>query len=142
VLTWIREHETLVWSLGALSAITFVLTLIAIPILIARIPADYFVRRPVRDWPTRHPLVHVGLVLAKNFLGIVLLIAGAAMLVLPGQGVLTMLVGIMLLDFPRKRKLERWLIQRKPIHAAANWIRACRKRPPLQLPPGDRDASS
>jgi hypothetical protein len=135
VLTWIGEHESLVWSLTAVSAFTFIATLVAIPILIARLPADYFISRPVRDWPTRHPAVHIFLVVAKNVLGLVLLLAGVAMLVLPGQGMLTMLVGIMLLDFPGKRRLERWFIRRRPIRAAANWIRARRHRPPLQLPP-------
>jgi hypothetical protein len=135
VLSWIREHELLVWSLTALSAVTFVATLVAIPILIARIPADYFVRRPVRDWPTRHPAVHMLLVAAKNALGVVLFLAGLLMLVLPGQGMLTMMIGIMLLDFPGKRRLERWFIRRRPIRTAANWIRARYDKPPLQLPP-------
>jgi hypothetical protein len=135
VLDWIGEHEVLLWWLTALSVFTFVATLVAIPVLIARIPADYFVRRPVRDWPTPHPAVHMLLVAAKNALGVVLLVAGLAMLVLPGQGMLTMLMGIMLLDFPGKRRLERWFIRRRPIRAAANWIRARRNKPPLQLPP-------
>lgn len=137
MLTWIAEHEALVWSLTAVSALMFVGTLIAIPVLIARLPADYFVRRPVRDWPTRHPAVHILLVAIKNLLGIVLLVAGLAMLVLPGQGMLTILAGIMLLDFPGKRRLEGWFIRRRPILTAANWIRARRHRPPLELPTHD-----
>lgn len=134
VLSWIDQHETLVWTLTLISVITFVGTLIAIPILIARIPPDYFVRRPVRDWPARRPAVHLLIVLCKNALGVILLLAGVTMLVLPGQGLLTMLAGIMLLDFPGKRRWERWLIRRRPILAAANWIRARRNRPPLLLP--------
>lgn len=134
VWNWIGQHETLVWSLTAISVFTFVATLIAIPILIARIPADYFVRRPVRDWPTRHPAVHLLIVLSKNALGVVLFLAGVTMLVLPGQGLLTMFAGIMLLDFPGKRRWERWLIRRRPILTAANWIRARHHQPPLLLP--------
>lgn len=133
--SWIDEHELLVWTLTVLSAVTFVATLVAIPVLIGRIPEDYFVRRPVRDWPTRRPAVHLLLVLSKNALGLVLVLAGLLMFVLPGQGMLTMLMGIMLLDFPGKRGLERWFIRRRPIRAAANWIRARRNKPPLQLPP-------
>lgn len=134
VLSWIDRHETLVWSLTLVSVVTFVVTLIAIPILIARIPADYFVRRPVRDWPARRPAVHLLVVLCKNALGVILVLAGVAMLVLPGQGLLTMLAGIMLLDFPGKRRWERWLIRRRPILTAANWIRARHNRPALRLP--------
>lgn len=124
----------MLWSLTACSGVVFLGSLIAIPLLIARLPADYFSRRPVRDWPTRHPAVHLMLVLAKNLLGVVLLLAGLAMLVLPGQGLLTIFIAIMLLDFPRKRELEGWLIRRPPVFRAANWIRAKRRRPPLELP--------
>lgn len=134
MLAWLEEYEALLWSLTALSVLAFFATLIAIPLLIARLPADYFTRRPLRDWPTRHPAVHLLLVVAKNALGLVLLLAGLAMLVLPGQGILTIFVAIMLLDFPRKRDVERWLIRRRPIFHAANWIRAKRGRPPLELP--------
>ncbi|MFA9479735.1 PGPGW domain-containing protein [Phycisphaerales bacterium AB-hyl4] len=139
MLAWLEEYEALLWSLTALSVFMFVATLIAMPLLIARLPADYFTRRPVRDWPTRHPAVHLLLVVAKNALGLVLLLAGLAMLVLPGQGLLTIFVAIMLLDFPRKRDLERWLIRRRPIFRAANWIRAKRHRPPLELPEAHRE---
>jgi hypothetical protein len=134
LLAWLEEYEALLWSLTALSVFMFFATLIAMPLVIARLPADYFTRRPVRDWPTRYPAMHLLLVVAKNALGVVLLLAGLAMLVLPGQGLLTIFVAIMLLDFPRKRDLERWLIRRRPIFRAANWIRAKRHRPPLELP--------
>ncbi len=134
LLHWLQENETLVWSLTLLSVATFVGTLLAIPLLVVRLPADYFVREPREPWPTRHALIHLLLVIGKNLLGFVLLVAGVSMLVLPGQGLLTMLIGIVLLDFPGKRRLERWLIMRRTIGAAVNWIRVRRHRPPLQLP--------
>ncbi len=138
MLAWLEEYETLLWSLTALSVFMFIATLIAMPLLIARLPADYFTRRPVRDWPTHHPAMHLLLVVAKNAIGLVLLLAGLAMLVLPGQGLLTIFVAIMLLDFPRKRDLARWLIRRRAIFHTANWIRAQRHRPPLELPEAHR----
>ena len=141
MLDWLEANQPLLWSLTVLSVIMFVATLIAMPLLIVRLPADYFTRRPVRDWPARRPRLHLLLVILKNALGVVLLLAGLAMLVLPGQGLLTILVAVMLLDFPGKRRLQRWLIRRRPIFRAANWIRAKRHRPPLELPPagaGDR----
>ena len=131
---WLDDNETLFWSLSAVSVFAFFATLIAIPLLIVRLPVDYFSRRPVRDWPTRIQALHLLLVIIKNGFGLILLLAGLMMLVLPGQGLLTILVAIILLDFPRKRRLERWLIRRRPIFRAANWIRAKRHRPPLELP--------
>ena len=139
MLVWLEEYESLLWSLTALSVFMFFATLIAMPLLIARLPADYFTRRPVRDWPAPRPALHLLLVILKNLLGVVLLLAGLAMLVLPGQGLLTIFVAIMLLDFPCKRDLERWLIRRRPIFRAANWIRAKRHQPPLDLPEVQRE---
>jgi len=134
MLLWMENHETLIWSLSALSVFTFLATLVAVPLLIARVPADYFTRRPVKDWPAARPMVHLSLVIVKNVFGLVLLLAGLAMLVLPGQGLLTIVVATMLLDFPGKRRLEGWLIRRRAIFRTANWIRAGRGRPPLELP--------
>lgn len=56
------------------------------------------------------------------------------MLFLPGQGILAMLMGLMLLDFPRKRHAELWLIRKPRIHATVNWIRAKTNHPPLEIP--------
>lgn len=139
MLNWIEDYEALIWIASAVSVVTFVATLIAMPVLIVRLPADYFIRRPVRDWVTRRPALHLLLVVAKNVLGAVLLVAGVAMLVLPGQGLLTILVGVMLLDFPGKRRFERWLICRRPMHRTADWMRARRGRPPLDLPGSESD---
>jgi hypothetical protein len=128
---WIDQNEGLVWTLSVVSVLMFVGTLVAIPIMIVRMPVDYFVRRPIRDWPSRHAAVHIALVILKNIVGLILLLVGVAMLVLPGQGLLTILIGITLVDFPGKRRLERWVIAHRPIHQAANWIRHRYGRPPL-----------
>jgi hypothetical protein len=134
MLAWIGQNQTLLWWLSAASVFTFMATLFAIPLLVARMPVDYFSRAPIRGWPTRHPAVHILLVVMKNALGVVLLFGGVVMLVIPGQGLLTILIGVMLLDFPGKRRLELWLFRRKPIHRAMDWIRARRHQPPLELP--------
>ena len=137
MFAWFQQNESLVGWLALISVATFFATVIGLPLLIVRLPTDYFVRQPVQQWPTRHPAAHALLVVAKNLLGLVLLLAALAMLVLPGQGLLMMLVGVMLLDFPGKRRLECWLITRRSIRRTANWIRTRRGRPPLQLPSGD-----
>ena len=144
LLGWIDSQQTLAWWLSAvsvLSVLLFIGTLVAIPIVIARIPADYFVRRSVPAWWGQHPVLHGLLVGVKNMLGGVLLIAGIAMLVLPGQGLVTILAAIFLLDFPRKRKLELWLMRRRLIRRAVDWIRSRRHKPPLQIPDGTGGAS-
>ena len=135
MLDWLQSHQVLLGWLGAASALTFVGSLIAIPWLVIRIPKDYFVHRHhfVDRWQPRHPLLRVALLTAKNLAGVVLVLAGVAMLVLPGQGILTILIGLMCLDFPGKFALERRLVRQPPVIAAINWMRAKAKRPPLEL---------
>jgi len=130
----LQEHATIIWWVSGISAVLFVATLIAIPVMLVRMPEDYFVSKSVRDWPTRRPVIHITLVALKNLVGVLLVLVGFAMLILPGQGLLTMLVGITLLDFPGKRKFELWMINHRPLRRAANWIRRKNNRPPLQLP--------
>lgn len=136
---WIRSHEVLFGWLGALSALMFIVGLIAVPWLVMRIPVDYFVRRQrfVDCWRPRHPLLRLALLATKNLCGIVLVLAGVAMLILPGQGILTILMGLMCLDFPGKFAFERWFVRRPPIIGAINWMRIKAKHPPLQTPKGD-----
>jgi hypothetical protein len=119
------ENESLLWILGTVSVVTFVGTLIAVPVLVARIPTDYFStpRRHATAWDERHPFLRVTGLVAKNVLGALLIVAGIGMLVLPGQGILTILMGIVLTDFPGKYRLERWLIRRRAVRRAVNWIR-------------------
>jgi hypothetical protein len=47
------------------------------------------------------------------------------------------LIGLMLLEFPGKRRMELWLIRRKAISSAIHWIRAKAGRPPLEIPDAD-----
>jgi hypothetical protein len=70
----------------------------------------------------------------KNALGIVLVVAGLVMLIVPGQGLLTIAVGLMLIDFPGKYRLERWLATRRPVWRSINWLRKRAGRAPLSRP--------
>jgi hypothetical protein len=137
MLAWIEAHTAVVGWLFGLSLVAFVATLVAIPVLVIRMSPDYFLRRaPAADsWRGQHPLARsVGRVL-KNLTGVVLVAAGIAMLVLPGQGIITIFVGLTFLDFPRKRPLELLIVRQRPILWAINRMRAKADRPPLQLPP-------
>lgn len=128
------SKEVLVW-LGVASAVCFVGTLIAIPIILVRLPEDYFHqdegRAWLRDW---HPAIRITIYVLKNLAGAVFLLGGLAMLVLPGQGILTMLIGLSLLDVPGKRKVERKLLGRPAVLKAINAIREKFGKPPLKGP--------
>ncbi|RME33433.1 MAG: hypothetical protein D6786_07715, partial [Gammaproteobacteria bacterium] len=64
------------------------------------------------------------------------LLAGLIMLFTPGQGLLTMLVGLLLMNYPGKYRLERWLVTRPRVLETLNWIRARTGHPPLAAPAG------
>ena len=130
-----ENKELLVW-LSLFSAVTFVGSLLLIPVLCVRMGEDYFMphRDHQRTMAGRHPVLRwTGLVL-KNGLGLLLVLAGIAMIVLPGQGLLTILIGIMMLDFPGKRALELKLIRFPGLLRAINHLRHRAGHGPLLLP--------
>jgi len=135
VFEWIREHDALLWGLGIASVAVFAGSLLLIPALVVRIPTDYFAsrRRPRSAWADRRPLVRWLIFAVKNLLGVVFIVAGIAMLVLPGQGVLTIVLGFLMLDGPGKYRAERWLVSRRAVLRSINWLRARKGREPLQV---------
>ena len=72
---------------------------------------------------------------AKNILGAMLVVVGMILVLpgVPGQGVLTILVGVMLLDLPGKRRLERRIVGRPRILRTINGLRKRFGQPPLVL---------
>jgi len=55
------------------------------------------------------------------------------MLVLPGQGLLTILLGVTLVNFPGKYALERRIVSRPSVANTLNRIREAVGRNPLEL---------
>ena len=129
---WIQGHKVLLGWLGVLSVLTFLGTLVIVPWLVVRIPSDYFIY-PKRHRQRRHPIVQAMLLMAKNIMGCVFLLAGTLMLLLPGQGLLTIFVGLMLLDFPGKYRVERRAVAYRPILRSINWLREHTGREPLRV---------
>ena len=127
---WLLTISPRMWyGVGVVSFVFFMGSLLALPWIVARLPVNYFRHdtdpqplRTFRDW-TRAIL--------KNLVGAILLVMGIAMLVLPGQGVLTILIGLSLLDFPGRRACQHRLLTRPQIFAALNWLRTHRHQPPF-----------
>ena len=114
-----------------------VVSVLAVGAVIVRVPADYFTNTNAGAgrWAHRHPIIRMGIVIAKNLLGIVLVAAGILMLVLPGQGVLTILAGMILLDVPGKHRALIWIVQRPAVLKSINWVRERAGREPIIVPP-------
>lgn len=139
LVAWIREYQILFQTLGLASLALFVVSLVVFPLVVAYLPGDYFVRdkRDPAHQKRRHPVVWVLLSVVKNIFGFVLILAGIAMLVLPGQGILTILMGVALANFPGKFTLERRLVRRPAVGRALNRIRRFAGKDPLELPSRD-----
>lgn len=125
----------LLWSLAG-CFFFFLLSTGVVIFLVIRIPPTFFRDRAANNCrPTGHPLVRASLWLSKNILGTVLVITGLILALpgVPGPGLLVMLFGIVLLEFPGKRQLEQKLVRHPRVLEAINRIRARFHRQPLEV---------
>jgi Na+/H+ antiporter NhaD/arsenite permease-like protein len=124
ISSWFSQPAVM-WGVGIFSVVAVVATIILVPRYVASLPADYL-RGGERN---KNP--SVPLRIARNALGVLLVLLGIAMLLLPGQGVITLLVGVLLVDFPGKQKLIQRVLGRPKILKAVNKLRARHDAPPL-----------
>ena len=115
-----------------LSIITIVASLASVSVLLISLPTDYFSRKK-RVKRIKNPVLRLFLYLLKNVCGLIFLIGGFIMLFTPGQGILSLFVGIILCDFPGKRRIERKIIARPPVLSTINRIRSRYNRPLIVL---------
>ena len=129
------------WALGAIDARALALaaglwilltagSLAIVLRVVLSLPADFFEREPEvrRPWTLAR--------VARNLAGLLLIAVGVVLSVpgIPGQGLLTVLVGVLLVDFPQRRKLESALLRRPGVLPTLNRLRARFGRPPLRPP--------
>jgi hypothetical protein len=118
----------------ALFVVFAAVSLVFTGLILVRLPADYFVGpHAPAFWRDRHPALRLAGRVLKNLVGVVLVVAGVVLSLpgVPGQGVLTILIGLMCLDLPGKRKLEQRLVRRPRILKFINGLRTRYGRPPL-----------
>lgn len=134
--SWFQDHGSLVLLIGVASILMFLGTLVGLTAALVLLPPRHFVRDGEKP-----PLVHVEnpalrllYRILKNVVGVFFILAGLAMLILPGQGLLSLLVGMSLTDFPGKRRVIRGIVKRKAVLRSANWLRRKFGRSPLEAP--------
>lgn len=117
------------------SATLLVISVAVIPWIVIKIPENYFHKQyRVRvSKNSGHPIFAQLLTGLKNLLGLILIILGVLMLILPGQGILTILIGLFFMNFPGKYRLERKIVSLPHVLKSLNWIRARAKKAPLML---------
>ena len=131
-IRWIKANDEILAWLAASGVLMFVASLLAIPVLVAMMPEDYLINSEEKT-ASRNPFRHL-LHILKNVLGLVLVLAGLLMLVLPGQGILTIVIGLSLIDFPGKRRLQVRLAGIPRVRRSIQWIRRKSRREPLKIP--------
>ena len=138
LMSWLDANAFWVSASLVLSAVLFIASPFLIAWIAVRLPKDYFVGEERSDTVRNrvHPVVYILFRIIKNLLGVVLILAGIAMLVLPGQGILTILIGLSLIHFPGKYRLEQWLVSRPAVFHSINWIRNKAGVPDLMPPEG------
>mgnify|MGYP005724356397 CR=1 FL=1 len=119
--------------LGITSFAVLIISALSIGYFIKKIPYDYFLndKRGISEYKDKNPIFWVIALALKNIVGYCLIMGGILMLVLPGQGLLTILVGLMLSDYPGKFKLEKRIIKTNLVFKTINWYRAKSNIPPL-----------
>ena len=126
-----NEFIILAWF----SVCLLVISIAVIPWIIIKIPQDYFHERyRVRvAKQSNHPLIAQFFTGLKNVIGFIFVVLGILMLVLPGQGILTILMGLFMMNFPGKYRLERRIVSAPKVLQSLNFIRAKANKPPLIL---------
>ena len=137
IISWSSMNSDLLFLLGSLSIFILIISVFMMVLIISFLPEDYF-KSENRNLissvqSSQYPLLKLLVLITKNFFGILLLMSGILMLVLPGQGILTIITGLVFMDYPGKYKFERKLLKQKGVINSINWIRSRLNKQPLKV---------
>lgn len=121
---------------AAIFVASFLINLGIVSLILVKLPADHFSKnRKTKFWSGANPALHAAKVIGKNVVGVFLVLLGIVLSLpgVPGQGLLTILLGIMLLDFPGRERLEQKLLSKPSIVNTINRLRGRFGKPPLVL---------
>ena len=135
ILQWLMAHQYLLGWIGVISFLVFSLSLLSLPWLVAMIPEDYFLSQKRKRAILKNEVFGTWIVIfiLKNSIGLLLITGGVLMLFLPGQGVLTIIAGLIMTDYPGKFELERRIVSNKKILEKLNWLRNKANQPSLKM---------
>ena len=129
----ILNYKNFILWLGSISFLVFIFSLISIKWLVALIPSDYFIEDKRNKYQSSYPLTWLISIIIKNIVGYTLIVGGILMLVLPGQGLFTIIIGLMLSNYPGKYFIERKFIAIPSVLKTINWLRKKSNKPPLEV---------
>ena len=139
---WINAYG---FEIALASGFMLLAGVVAVPWIVLRLPEDALQRpNPLDDFRHHHPVLRAIVFLTRNAVGLPLLMAGIVMLIAPGQGILTILLALWIMDFPGKWRFEHAILERPAVFKALNWIRRKGGRKPFSPPlrPSSRPSPS
>lgn len=133
IYEFLANYKKFIFWLGSISAVIFLFSLLSIKWLVGLIPSDYFIKKKSSKFKNNYPLTWLFSLIVKNILGYSLILGGIFMLVLPGQGIFTIMIGLMLSNYPGKYAIERKFIGIPNVLKSINWLRKKSDKPPIEI---------
>ena len=128
-----NAYKNLILWFGSISLFVFLFSLLSIKWLVSLIPEDYFINKKDSKIKTNNILIWYTVLVFKNLIGYSLILGGIMMLVLPGQGLFTIIIGLMMSNYPGKYSLEKKFIAIPTILKSINWLRRKSNKPPIRI---------
>ena len=129
----IVPYKNLIIWLGLISMVIFFFSLLSIKWLVGMIPEDYFIRNGASKTKSSNPVLWYFVLIFKNLFGYTLIFGGIMMLILPGQGLFTIIIGLLLSNYPGKYKIEKKVIAIPSVLRSINWLRKKTNKPPIKI---------
>ena len=131
IIDHVDEYKSVIFWLSLLSFLIFIFSLVSIKWLVALIPIDYFVYKKNSKFKTKYPFTWLISMIIKNIIGYLLIVGGILMLLLPGQGLFTIFIGLMMSNYPGKYYIEKKIIAIPSILKTINWLRKQSNKEPI-----------
>jgi hypothetical protein len=124
-----------IWVCVAIGVASFVVSITATLAVLVRLPSTYFEDGHLPLFEGRPAWLRTLAKVGKNVVGGLLVLLGIILSVpgVPGQGILTILLGIVLLDIPGKRRLERKIVGIGAVRKSLDRLRRRFGRDPFVL---------
>ncbi len=133
ITEFVSSYKAYILWLATISLFVFIFSLISIKWLVALIPTNYFIKKNMVKSKKSYSFIWLISIILKNLIGYTLILGGLLMLVLPGQGLFTILMGLVLSNYPGKYNIERRFISIPSVLKTVNWLRKKSNKPPLEI---------
>ncbi len=141
---FVQAHRDQIAIGAGVGVASFVVATALVAFVLVRLPEDYLEKQEDEPFlPGRPAWMRVSARIGKNLLGVVAVALGIMLSLpgIPGPGALVILIGVMLLDLPGKRRMERRILGTPKMLAVVDRVRARFGRPPLRVQAGSRGSS-